>query len=164
MIWLQQNGADSATIKMTEMPFAQMGPALERGAVAAATISEPSLTNAIRAGQARPFGKLFDVIAPHFMIGGWFAKSSWIEKNREVAKRYAEAIYRTGKWAHANPEKSAEVLAHYSTIPLASIKTMTRCRYGESLPDVYVTAPIDLAYKAKLISRPIPASQLIAKL
>jgi NitT/TauT family transport system substrate-binding protein len=164
LLWLQQHGADPSTIKMTEMPFSQMGPSLERGAIAAATISEPSLTNAIRSGQARSFGKLFDVIAPHFMIGGWFAKSSWIEKNRDVAKRYAEVIYRTAKWANANAEKSAEILGHYSKIPLSSLKVMTRCKYGESFPEVYVTAPIELAVKAKLIAKPIPASQIIAKI
>lgn len=164
MAWLEKNGANTSTIKMTEMPFSQMGPALARGTVAGATISEPSLTNAIRAGEARAFGKLFDIIAPHFMIGGWFGKREWIAQNRETAKKFADVIYRTAKWANANPEKSAELLGHYSKIPLASLKVMTRCKYGESFPEVYVTAPIELAFKAKLIAKPIPASQIIAKI
>jgi len=40
--WLAQSGADTSKMQFVEIPFAEMGPALVRGTIAAAVISEPS--------------------------------------------------------------------------------------------------------------------------
>jgi ABC-type nitrate/sulfonate/bicarbonate transport system substrate-binding protein len=42
--WLRQNGADTSTIKIFEMPFSPMTPALTRGTLGAAFIAEPFLS------------------------------------------------------------------------------------------------------------------------
>ena len=41
--YLEKNGVDPSSVKTIELPFAEMGPALARGTVAGAVISEPSL-------------------------------------------------------------------------------------------------------------------------
>ena len=48
--WLGREGVEQSKVALIEMPLAQMGPALERGTVAAAEIFEPALTVARLAG------------------------------------------------------------------------------------------------------------------
>ena len=160
--WLEANGADVSKIRFTEMPFAQMGPALERGTVDAATISEPSLS-ANREG-VRTFGKMFDVFGPRFLISGWFAKTDWIARNKETTRRFAETIYATGKWANENRPASGEILAKYAKLTPETIARITRCRYAETMDPVWLHTQLDLAYKRKFIDRPVPASELLATL
>ncbi len=160
--WLNANGAEVSKIKFIEMPFAEMSPAIERGVVDAATISEPSLS-ANRA-IVRPFGKIFDVFGPRTMISGWFAKTDWIAQNQDIARRFAQTIYTTAKWANENHELSGGVLAKYSKLTPEVIGRITRCKYAEALDPALLTSQLDVAFKRKFIDRPVAASELIAKL
>jgi NitT/TauT family transport system substrate-binding protein len=63
--WLGAEGVEQTKVGLIEMPLSQMGAALERGTVAAAEIFEPALTVARHAG-ARPFGRVYDAVAPQF--------------------------------------------------------------------------------------------------
>jgi len=60
-VWLDDNHVDVAKVKIVEIPFPQMGGAIERGAVAGALITEPSLSAA--AGDVRVFANPYDSIA-----------------------------------------------------------------------------------------------------
>lgn len=162
--FLQQGGADVSKVKMVELTFSEMGPALARGTVAAAIISEPSLTVALQSGAARIFGKVFDVIAPRFLIGGWYTTKDWYARNTALAKRFAGVMYATARWANqpANRTRSAQILAKYSKIDPAIAAKMTRCTFAESLTPAIVDPPLELAAKAKITDRLVTATELIA--
>ena len=64
--WLERNGVPAAKVHFVELRFAEMGAALQRGTIAAATIAEPALSGALYAGQARVFADVYSVIAPEF--------------------------------------------------------------------------------------------------
>lgn len=162
--YLEKNGVDATKVQMTELPFSEMGVALQRGTVAGAIISEPSMTVAVRAGTARPFGKVFDLIAPRFYISGWFTTKDWYAKNTELAKRYAAVIYATARWANvsANHAQSGEILAKYAKINVETTRAMTRSRFDTALNPALLAPPLALAANAKLTSRPVSAAEMIA--
>lgn len=162
--FLQKGGADVSKVKMVEMTFSEMGPALARGTVAAAIISEPSLTVALQSGAARVFGKVFDVIAPRFLIGGWYTTKDWYARHTAAAKRFAAVIYETARWANApaNRARSAQILAKYSKIDPQIASKMTRCTFAEGLTPAIVNPPLELAAKAKITDRLVTASEIIA--
>lgn len=162
--FLQKAGADVSKVKMVEMTFSEMGPALARGTVAGAIISEPSLTVALQSGAARIFGKVFDAIAPRFLIGGWYTTKDWYARNTALAKRFAGVMYETARWANqpVNRPRSAQILAKYSKIDPHIAARMTRCTFAESLTPAIVDPPLRLAAKAKITERLVTAGEMIA--
>ena len=70
--WVDQNGGDSTTLHLVELPFSAMAAALRRGTVSAVPIAEPALSAAIKEGGIRVLGHPMDVYGKHFMVGGWF--------------------------------------------------------------------------------------------
>src|ERR1019366_5044650 len=84
--WLEHNGVAPAKVKFVELRFPEMGAALQRGTVAAATISEPALSSALFANQTRIFADVYSVIAPEFANIIWFSTKPWLEKNPDTAK------------------------------------------------------------------------------
>lgn len=163
--WLEKGGADSAKVKFVEVFFAEMGAALQQGRVDVAMIPEPALTIATTTGgPARLFAKPFDAIAPLFLIGVWFGRSEWIKKNPDLAKRFASAIYESAKWANVHHEESATILAGVSKIDPSTVRRMTRAVYAETLTPQMLQPPLDTAYKYKLMTKPVKADDLIAKL
>jgi NitT/TauT family transport system substrate-binding protein len=165
MAWLDQNGGDSSTIHLIEVPFSAMGAALKRGALAAIPVSEPALSVLRAQGGIRVLmPHLFDVFGRNFMIGAWFAESPWIEKNRDFARRFVETIYATGKWANAHPDETTAIIAKHAQIDPAIARAMSRAPYGDSLAPSMLQGPFDLAYKYKILDRPLNASDVIARL
>ncbi len=161
-LYLEKNGVDPESVKSIELPFAEMGPALERGTVAGAVISEPSLTSAIDGGKVRAFAKTFDVFAPRFLISGWFTTKDWYAKNTPLAKRVAATLYDTARWANANKDESAKLLAAHSKVTAETAAKMTRCIYAETISPALIDPLLADAYKAKLTDRLVTAAELIA--
>ena len=161
-VYLEKNGVGADTVKTTELAFAEMGPALERGTVAGAVISEPSLTNAVQSGQARVFAKVFDALAPRFLISGWFTTKDWYAKNTALAKRMQATFYQTARWANANHDESGKILMKYSKVSPDTIAKMTRCVYAETITPQLIDPLLAISYKAKLTDRLITGAELIA--
>jgi NitT/TauT family transport system substrate-binding protein len=162
MVYLEKAGVNADAVKTIELPFAEMGPALERGTVAGAVISEPSLTNAVQAGQARVFAKVFDALAPRFLISGWFTTKDWYAKNTVLAKKVAATFYQTARWANANQDDSGKILMNYSKVNPALLAKMTRAIYAETLTPALIDPLLQISFKAKLTDRLITGAELIA--
>jgi NitT/TauT family transport system substrate-binding protein len=159
--WLAQNGVDVAKVQFVEMSFSEMGPALARGTVAGAVISEPSLTVA-RNGGAKILGKSYDGIAKEFMISGWFTNADFAKKNADAIKHFTQAIYAAGRWGNQHHAESAKILTRYAKLDAAIAQQMTRCTYAQSLDPRLIQPTLDLAARYKLIDKQLPASALMA--
>jgi NitT/TauT family transport system substrate-binding protein len=158
------NGGDSSKLRFVEIPFATMAAAAKRGTVDAAPIVEPALSAAQKEGGIRLLRPhLYDIFGKDFLIGGWFATTDWIGKNRATARAFNDAIYRTARWANAHPEASSDILAKYAKLDPATLRTMARAPYGYSLKPPMIQSLFDLSYKYKIIDRPIKAADIIAK-
>jgi NitT/TauT family transport system substrate-binding protein len=159
--WLDQNGGDSRSIKLVELPFSEIGAALARGAIQGGTITEPSLT-AARA-LVRPVAPVFDVFGPQVMIGGWFTTDKVIAAKPEAVKRFVAAIYATARWANANPQQSGPILAKYAKLDADTIRAMNRTPYPQTLTPAMIQPIYDLGLKYGLFASPIVATDLIAR-
>lgn len=158
--WLAKGGADLTKVKFVEMPFATMAPALGRGAIDAAFLSEPFLTDA--GGTVRIVAKSYDALAARFAISDWFTTKGWLEANRPLATRLVAAIYDTARWANDHHDQSAAILAKYSKLPIAKIRSMRRAPYATSLSPGLLQPVLDAAAKYKALAQPMSADTLIA--
>jgi NitT/TauT family transport system substrate-binding protein len=159
--WLRRNGADITKVKLFEMPFSPMAPALARGTVAAAFIAEPFYHNA--KDDLRVLASTYDTIAKQFYIGAWFAPREWLTKNAATAKRLTTAIYQTAAWANTHRDETAVTLNKVSKIDLETIKGMTRSSWGTSLDLALMQPILDIAARYNAIEKPTAAAQLVVR-
>jgi NitT/TauT family transport system substrate-binding protein len=162
--WLERNGVPPARVKFVEITFPEMGAALERGTVAAATIAEPALSEAIRSGRARGFASVYSVIAPEFAAIVWFASKNWLAQNAETAKRLVAGIYATARWANAHPAETAPILARVAKLDPALVASMTRAYYATSYDAREIQPPLDFAFRYGLLPRAVTTAEFVAPL
>ena len=152
----------AARVHFIELKFPEMGPALQRGTVQAATIAEPALSSALHSGEVRAFADVYEVIAPEFANIVWFTSKTWLQKNPDTAKRLLNGIYATAKWSNEHQPQSGEILAKVAKMDPAVVATMMRAYYATSSSPKYVQAPLDFALRYGLISRPVTTAEFIA--
>ena len=157
--WLRQGGANLSTIKIFELPFATMVPAIQRGTCAACFLAEPFLSGA--RADLRVLASTYDVIAKQFYIGAWFGTRDYLTKNPDQTKRLIQALYDAGRWTNAHHDESAVILAKYTKLDLERIKTMTRAVWSTSIDPKLMQPVIDIAVKYKAIDKPANAADLI---
>jgi NitT/TauT family transport system substrate-binding protein len=161
--WLEKNGVAVSKVKFVELKFAEMGAALARGTVAAATISEPALTASLNTGQARIFADVYTAIAPEFANIVWFTTKGWLQKNPDTAKRLVSGIYATARWANTHLPESAEIIAKIAKIDMPTVTGMRRAFFATGPDPKYVQAPLDFAYRFGLTARPVTTAEFIAQ-
>jgi NitT/TauT family transport system substrate-binding protein len=159
--WLSKNGVPVDSVKVIELPFSTMAAALNRGTVDAAVLAEPALS----AGrdQVRLLPEVFATVGKRWLVTCWFGKTDYVRANADAMKRYARAIYAAGKYANARPAQTAPILAAKSNMTAASIGAMTPIIFTEQVDERDIQPELDLAYKFKLIERPITYAELAGK-
>ncbi len=160
--WLDRNAVPRASIHFVELKFSEMGPALARGTVQAAVITEPSKSNAIRAGEIRPFADVYSAIAPEFATIVWFATKSWVQKNPDTAKKLIGGIYATARWSNVHLQQTGEILAKAAKMDPAVVAIMRRVYFATTNDKKYVEGPLDLAARYGILLRPVTVAEFIA--
>lgn len=160
--WLTQNGADLSKIKMIELPFSSMAPALVRGTIAAGVIGEPLLSQA--RDDSRAIGKPYDAVSKDFLLNAWFTTRDWLARNSETARRLVRVVYDTARWANTHQEQSLPILAKYTKLDPERIRGMVRAQFATSLDARAIQPVIDAGVKYQLIAQPLDAATIIAKL
>ena len=160
--WLTQHGADAQKIKLVEMPFAEMAPAIARGQVAGAYLAEPVMSQVLP--ELRIVGSPYDAIAGHFLISLWFSSHDWIANNKDAAHRLVRAIGDAAKWANTHRDQTLPMLVKYAKLDPDKTAGMRRARYDPSLDPRLLQPVLDIAASYHAIEKPVPAPAVIARL
>jgi NitT/TauT family transport system substrate-binding protein len=160
-LWLAQNGADVTKIRVVELTFAEMAPALERGTVAAAVITEPALSNALKIGNVRSLGDPYLAISQQFLLSGWFSTTTFVQKNPDLVRRFQNAIGEAGRWANQHHDESAVILAKYAKLEVSAIREMGRGVFTDQLRASDIQPELDVAAKFGIIPKPMSAADML---
>lgn len=143
--WIDRSGGDSSTVKVVELGFPAMQPALASRRIDAAMVAEPFLTRAKQ--EDRVFAHPYDAIAKEFAIGVWCTTPQWVRAHPELAARFTTAIRTIADWANAHHAETAQVLVRHTRITAETAATMVRSRYGGALTAAMLQPAIDVAAK-----------------
>ncbi len=157
--WVKQNGADATKVKLIELPFSAMAPALTRGTIAAAAIAEPFLS--LVRDDVRSIGDAQSVIAKQFFLSGSFASRDWVAANRDVANRLVKAFVAAAAWSNTHHDDTAPILAKYAKLEPDKIKTMARATFATTLDPRTMQPILDIALKYGQLQKPVRATDLI---
>jgi NitT/TauT family transport system substrate-binding protein len=158
-VYMLKSGADPTKVSFIELPFSQVGAALQRGTIAAGIISEPSLSAAVDDVRILAYAESY--IAKRLMVAGWFSTMEWFKKNMAAAHAFARVIYDAGRWANANQDKSLLLLDKYAKLE-PNAHPMARAVFLESLPPDMIDPTLELAGRLKFTDRRVRASEMIA--
>jgi NitT/TauT family transport system substrate-binding protein len=161
-VWLDRNGVSPASVHFVELKFSEMGQALVRGTVQAAQIAEPAMSNAIRAGDVRPFADVYSAIAPEFATIVWFASKSWMQANPDATKRLRAGIFTTARWANTHYPESAEILSKVAKVDVATIAAGNRVYFATTNDPKFIEGPLAAAAKYGITSRPVTVAEYMA--
>jgi len=153
--WLDANKVPRSSVKFVEMPFSEIGTALQRGTIQAGFITEPAKTDAMRAGLIRDFADTYPAIAPELATVVWFATKSWLQKNPDTAKKLVNGIFATGKWANTHPRESADILVKVTKADPAVVGAIQRRLFATSSDRKYVEGTLTLAARYGMLQRPV---------
>jgi len=145
--WIAQNGGDIKTIKLVEIPFSEMGNALDAGRVDAAIIGEPYMSGSL--GVARPLGDAGGAVGKRYYITTWFATEAWLNAHTAEARTFVNVMHQTAAWANGHHAESAVILSRYAKLTPEVMATMVRSTYGDAarLEPPMLQPVIDVAVK-----------------
>ena len=87
----------------------------------------------------------------------------WIDKNPDLARRFASAVREINDWTNKNPGPSAVILAKYTKVPVADIEHMHRGAFPTNFDLGLVQPIIDAAVKYGVFPTSFPATEIVYK-
>lgn len=160
-LWIDKTGGDSRTVKLvTDIPLLKVPEALRSGQIDAAEMTEPEKTRMLQRGEIKILAPTFNAVAPRFMIGAWVASRGWVEANPAAARRFAQAMVETARWANAHRAETAAILTRHLKLEPSVVAAMTRPPYAEEFRAEWIQPTLDLAAKYGVI-KPMTASDLL---
>lgn len=164
--WLPAHGVPLASVKLVEIPPPTAAPALERGTLDAALLSEPFVT--IDKATIRSVGHPFDAAADHavnkqFCVSVWYASKTWIDQDRARAVNAVAAINETAQWANTHHAETLAILLKNGKLDGDKVAGMLRVAFATSLTPDIIQPVFDIANQEKIFSRPVDAKSMITR-
>jgi len=158
--FLDGKGVDVSKIEFTEVPFPEMTAAVEGGRVDAATSVEPFVTQA-KAGGARSLGSYLTGLEPKLTVGTYFSSTPYIEKNGDVAERFAKAMNRSLDYTAEHPEEARKAVTGYTKIPPKAAAAMKLSLWSSDLNRPSIELVADEAQKFGFVKEKPSVDELI---
>jgi NitT/TauT family transport system substrate-binding protein len=156
--WLTRGGADLPSIKYVEVQQPAACSVVTSGRAAAAIVSEPYLSFALRDGGCRVLAPTHDAIAKQFLVGAWFSTTAWAQTHPDAIRRFREVMIETARWAPAHHAESERILERYTH--LKAPPEMKRVPFALHAEAAQIQPVLDAAAKFGVFA-PIPAAELL---
>ncbi len=159
--WMEKNGGDPSTLKVTEVPISAMAEAIDQGRIAAGAANEPILGAALATGKVKVLAHTFDAIAPRFMFTAWCATRAWADANRAAAEAFAKVVRQSAAFVNAHHAETVDDIASFTKLDPAVVRKMPRTEAGTSVDVTLIQPVIDAAARFKDIPARFDAKDLI---
>jgi NitT/TauT family transport system substrate-binding protein len=162
--WIDANGGDSKATQYVEMPGTAVASELAGGRVAAGTLQNPFLAQALKGGTVRVLAYHLSSIGPRLLQSSWFATSAFVEKNTAAVRAFARVMQAASAYCNTHQAQTAELLATFTKMDPATVAGMARVMFASNLDPAQIQPLIDVAAKYKTIDKAFDAHEFIAHL
>jgi NitT/TauT family transport system substrate-binding protein len=162
--WLDANGGDSKATQYVEMPGTAVVAELSGGRVAAGTLQNPYLAQALRGGAVRLLAYHVSAIGPRLLQSSWFVTSAFLDKNPAAVRAFARVMQVASSYSNTHQAQTAELLAAFTKMDPATVAGMARITFAPSFDPAQIQPLIDAAAKYKAIDKVFDAREFIAHL
>jgi NitT/TauT family transport system substrate-binding protein len=162
--WIDKNGGDAKTAQFVELPASASTPALEQGRIDVATVYEPALTQVLGTGKYRVLGRQFDAVAggARFEQTAFAGMATWVDKNRDVASRYARAMHESVVYTNVHLAETVELVASYTGVTPEVVAKSVRFIDPEYVEARMLQPMLDVCVRYGIIDHPFPVEEIIS--
>lgn len=160
--WIDTNGGNSKLVQYVEMPGSAVVSELAGGRVAAGTLQNPFLAQAVKSGAVRVLGYHLSSIGSRLMQSAWFATSAYMDKNPAAVRTFAQVMQAASAYCNTHQAQTVDLLASFTKMDPATIAGMSRTTFAPSLERPLIQPLIDTAAKYKFIDQAFDAREFIA--
>jgi NitT/TauT family transport system substrate-binding protein len=147
---VRKDGGDPSSITFVELPFPDMGPALEQGNVDGIFVVEPFLSAALAKGW-KMIGAYADV-DPNLCVALYFTSTQLMQTNPDLVSRFTEAMQESLAYADANPAEVRAILSTYTQLTEEVRAGLTLPKWKPDIDQAAVAKLGDLAVTDGLLT------------
>lgn len=158
--WLRKNNVDLKSVTFREVPFPDMLAAVRNNTVAAVGASEPFVTIGKEQG-ARVLGYYFTDVQTPIVLSGIVALAPYIDKNKDVVRRFVRAVNRAIDDFNADPAIARKTIEANTKIPPAVVEKMGLGKWQTRVPAEQMQYWVDAAKKEGVINDTADLNSLV---
>jgi NitT/TauT family transport system substrate-binding protein len=122
---LTDAGLDYDDVSVVEIPFPEMGAALDTGSVDVIWASEPGVTaNTTSLGAVTVVDSYVDDMS-EFPVAGYFATAEFAAANPNTVAAFTRAIQEAAEMLNGDPDRLVEVVAAYTELPVELLEEVS---------------------------------------
>ena len=159
---LEKEGVDPSKVKLTELGFPEMAPALDKGDVDAAFSIEPFVTSTVKDG-AKVLNYSYVATEPDMQVGAYAVSKKFAGDNPDAVENYRAAVAETAEYVTAHEDEFRTFLSEEAKIPPAVAKKIVLPRFTQELNTKSLDNTAKLMQKYGLVAKPVSAQQLLGE-
>jgi NitT/TauT family transport system substrate-binding protein len=157
---LEKQGVDVSTLKLSEVPFPEMAPALEKGDVDAAFSIEPFVTQSVGDG-AEVLNYSYVETESGLQVGAYATAIPFAEQNADAIERFQHAIRENAEYVSAHEDEFRTFLSESADMPPKLAKQIVLPEWTGEVDAASVQHLSDLMQKYGLVEQAVPAEKLV---
>jgi NitT/TauT family transport system substrate-binding protein len=157
---LEKQGVDPDSIKLSEVPFPEMEPALAKGSVDAAFSIEPFVTQSLQKGD-EVLGYSYVDTEPEMQVGAYAVTDRFAESDPEAVEAFQAAVKATADYVAANEDEFRAFLSESAKIPPKLAETIELPRWTGEVDADSVANTAQLMRKYGVVQGEIDTSKLL---
>ena len=161
---LAMHGVDYTKVRFAEVPFPQMNDPLLNGQLDAIVQVEPFRSALMATGKAEIESWTYVESAPGTDITQYLALSSWVDKNRDVAVKFARAVIKGAQFARSNEAATRDINIEYTGLNPALKDKVLLPEFGTAVNVAGMQRTMELMQKFGMLQKPIDISSRVLKL
>jgi NitT/TauT family transport system substrate-binding protein len=160
---LDKHGVDRSKVRFSEVPFPQMNDPLVNGQLDAIYQVEPFRSVLMATGKAEVVGYPYVETLPDSDITQYLALTSWVEKNRATAAKFARAIAKGAQFANVPSNEAAlrEANVQFTGLNPALKDVVMLPRFGTAVSPAEIGRTMDLMLKYGMLKQKVDLSKRI---
>jgi NitT/TauT family transport system substrate-binding protein len=157
---LEKEGADPDKVKLIEVPFPEMGPAMERGDVQGAFSIEPFVSTSVDAG-AKVVNYSYVAAEPGMQVGAYAVARDFAAENADTVDDFKAAVAETAEYLGAHEQEFRTYLSEKAQIDPALAKSIVLPEWHEQLDVDSLQSTAELMQQYGLVEEPVDAQGLV---
>jgi NitT/TauT family transport system substrate-binding protein len=161
---LEMHGVDYTKVRFTEVPFPQMNDPLLNSQIDAIVQVEPFRSALMATGKAEIVSWPYVESAPGTDITQYLALTSWVEKNHDIAVKFARAVIKGAQFAKSNDAATRDINVEYTGLNPALKDKVLLPEFGTTVNVAGMKRTMELMQKYGMLKQPIDISSRVLKL
>jgi len=157
---LEKQGVDPESLKLSEVPFPEMEPALAKGSVDAAFSIEPFVTQSVQKGD-EVLGYSYVDTESDMQVGAYAVTDRFAESDPEAVKAFQAAIKETADYVAGHEDEFRTFLSESADMPPALAKKIVLPKWTGEVDAGSVANTAQLMQKYGVVDGEIDTSKLL---